>query len=208
MFFKKKNKEEKIIEQMKEKKAQIDKLKEEMNAMAKLVLKDGKLQKVEDTPKEEVRQAVPTPPSPPPSIDIRRQPQPLQYDIGDQNQMQPNAHDIQRMRQQMFDENQRRLQEDQRAQQQYQEQLRMQQPVPPRQFYQQPQPQFYQQPVPPRIINILIETITGATYKLEITEDIFKQFTDELNAAIDGQATFTIGNRILNGRNIVSYSYE
>jgi len=192
-MFGKKTKEEKIVEEMKKKKEQIDKLKEEMNNMAKLILKDGKLQKVEDTPKqEEVKPVVQVPPP----IEI----------------MQPSSHDIQYMRQQIEADNQRRAVEEQTrqydeavaraVQQQQQQQVMYRQPVPPPQM-----PQMYQ-PQQPTVVKVTIEVITGGVYAIDIESSVIKQFISELDKAINSQIVFAIGNRVINGKQIVSYSFE
>lgn len=221
MFFgKKKTKEEKIIEQMKEKKEQIDKLKEEMNNMAKLVLKDGKLQKVEDVQKQEEKKEINTPPSPPPELDTRRaMPQQYQEDIFENPRRQPTPDEVQQIRQQIINENRAKqeyqLRQEQMRLYQEQEQMRMMQQQAAQQQAQQfvppptPPQQFYQQPVPPiQSVVVVIEMVNGSIYKYEITTDVLNQFTSELNAAMNQQTTYSLNDRTIHGKHIVSYFIE
>lgn len=215
---------EKILKQMKEKKVQIDKLKEEMNNMAKLVLKDGKLQKVEDTPKqEEPLGPLGNVPVPPPALDSRRPiPQQYQEDIFENPRRQPTPNEVQQIRQQIMEENRAKQEQQLRQEQlrlfQEQEQMRMMQeqaaqrqfvppPMPPHQYYQQP---VYQNPLPPPVqsVVVVIEMVNGSLYKYEITTDVLKQFIEELNSAINQQTTYSLNDRTINGKNIVSYFIE
>jgi len=208
MFFgKKKTKEEKIIEQMKEKKQQIDKLKEEMNNMAKLVLKDGKLQKVEDIQKQEEKKEIGPAPNPPLVLDTRMIEQ-SQDNIFENPRRQPTSDEVQQIRQQIFNENITK-QEQQLRLFQEQEQMRMmqQQTAQQQQYYQQP---VYQTPVSPPVqsVMVVIEMVNGSLYKYEITTDVLKQFTDELNSAMNQQVTYSLNDRTIHGKHIVSYFIE
>ena len=186
----KENDEKKILEEMKKKKEQIDKLKEEMNNMAKLVLKDGKLQKVEEK-KDEVLPIIP--PNPPSTKSI-------EYDnpeLAMNEAQQAMREDYRRkMQEQMLRE--QMVQNEQLRQQQYNEQLRQQ----------QLRQQQYVQPESPVIIKVIIEMISGVSYGLEIPENQITAFLTDLDTAINNQTTFPLNNRVINGRNIVSYVIE
>lgn len=190
LFGKNKEKEEKkILEEMKRKKQQIEKLKEEMNNMAKLVLKDGKLQKVEDKKDE----AMIIPPSPPPSKPM--------YDTPD-NSMQEAQ---QAMREQIY----RKQMQEQMIQERINEEVRQRQLQEQQQRYAQSQAQpRYAQAAPVANIKVIIEMINGATYGIELPETQISAFLTELDTAINGQTTFPLSNRVINGKNIISYVVE
>jgi hypothetical protein len=223
-LFKKKTKEEKTLDEIKKKKEQIDKLKEEIVKMGKLILKDGKLTKVEDV-KEDVKVAkVPSTELPPidftdsnqemeqmlqqerermrrqtqqvPPTQARQVPPPLPP-----AQVQMTQEQYQRMQQQKqmeaFEQRYREEQaelEQQRQQELYQQQMRQQ-------AYAQPQQQM-------PLVTVTIEMITGSTLALEVTGDKIESFVEALNLAIDNQSSFPLNNKVLNGRNIVSYTLE
>jgi hypothetical protein len=51
-----------------------------------------------------------------------------------------------------------------------------------------------------------IEVTTGTIYEVPVPVNEVESFVSQLNAAIDNQVSIVVGNRILNGRNIVSYT--
>ena len=213
-----KSKEEKVLDEIKKKKQQMDKLKEEIVKMGKLVLKDGKLTKVEDIQKDEVKTQVNNPVQQT-QIDytdseindmvqaerIRRQatlvntpkqvPPPLTQE--DYNRIQ------QKKQQDMMAYEQQYLQEQAAAERQRQIEAYEQQ-----QFRQQPQ--AYQQPVQQQItvVNVSIEMVTGNVIVIQVPGDKIESFVEALNIAIDNQSSFPMNDKVINGRNVVSYTLE
>jgi len=227
-----KSKEEKTLDEIKKKKAQMDKLKEEIVKMGKLVLKDGKLTKVEDTPKEEAKigtpAVMPDVPTSDAEIDemvqqerLRRQgmatlvntPQPPRSVPPQMSQDQYNAlqrqQELYNYQQQIIQQqamqnqavNQAQAEAEQREYMRQQQELYQQQ-----QMRQQPQP--YQQPQRLPMIAVSIDMVNGTTITISVPGDKVDSFVEGLNIAIDNQSSFPINNKIINGRNIVSYTIE
>jgi hypothetical protein len=223
-LFSKKTNEEKIIEDMKKKKEQMDKLKEEINKMGKLVLKDGKLTKVDDVAK--VDSKVPTMESPPipqaqsfDNIDVdemvqaermrRQQQQPVQ---SNQARLQVSSPSITQ------DEYQYKLQQEmaayQRLQQQAQQQAQLEQQAQQEanqreMLRQQTLQQQYRPPVQELpSIGIIIEMVTGSIIKVNVPGDRVESFIEGLSTAIDNQSSFPITSKVINGRNVVSFTVE
>lgn len=148
--------EEKMQKRLDEEK---EKIKEDIRKMAKLALKDGKLQPVEDTTDvppaqpaddgypQQMQQPMPPPPMPPPHMQA------------------PPMQPPQQQRQQM------------------------------------PPPQMSQQP-PVRVQIVLYDK---SLVNIEVNVEELNGFMESIAEAISDQATFQIGNRILNGRYIVQY---
>jgi len=221
-LFSKKTNEEKIIEDMKKKKEQVDKLKEEINKMGKLVLKDGKLTKVDDTTKTEIK--VPVMESPPmpqtqgyDNIDVdemvqaerlRRQQAPVTQQPAPQVRQQVSPPPMSQ------EEYQYKLQQDmlayQRMQQQAQIQARAEQEAEEREMLrQQALQQQYRPPVQEvPAIGVTIEMITGNIIKVNVPGDKIESFIEALNTAIDNQSSFPITSKVINGRNVVSFTIE
>jgi hypothetical protein len=209
MLWRKQSKEEKALEEIKIKKAQIDKLKEEIVQMGKLVLKDGKLQKVEDTQKPESIGPVPTPPSPP--LDFEQQAMKVAEQV---RQRMPPPYSNPPQAEPQFPPL------PQFPQQQYQQQAypQYQQQAPPPQFqqqqYQQPPPQyqmppqFVQQPPQYPPLTVTIQMIGETVIQVNVAQEKIESFIEELNNAVDNQSSFPLGNKIINGRNILFYTFE
>jgi hypothetical protein len=210
MFWKRKSKEEKIVDEMKEKKQQVDKLKEEIEKMGKLVLKDGKLQKVEDTPKETV--PVQSPPQP-----TTRQPDVSGFEeqvanVGEQVRRETYS------RQQQFSPRgppQEYVTEGDIYGGMQMPQPQVQTPFRQPQYPQQMPPQYPQQ-APPQYpqypqqapVAVNIEMVTGSVVQIQVPIEQLDNFIEGLNTAIDSQSSFPLNNRVINGRNVVLYTYE
>jgi hypothetical protein len=219
MWFKK-NQEKQILNEMKKKKQQIEKLKEDMNKMAKLVLKDGRLQKVEekrDVIKSEEELAVPISPMAKqvPNFDIKV-PTFNNEEIIEEKLSNEILQEQQRRlyEQQVAQEQQRRLYEQQVAQEQqrrlYEQQVAQEQQ---RRLYEQQVGQtmnIINKPTQQEstIIKVTIETVGGGTFNVGVPEEHISKFLADLDIAINSQVIFPLNNRIINGRNIVSYLIE
>jgi hypothetical protein len=194
MFRLVRDKNEKALIEIKKKKLKLDnlkkeqeKLKEEIVQMGKLVLKDGRLQKVEDVTNtnkgvtqeevtdvvEEIQQTV-----------QRNMQQPVQRPVQSQPRSVPpplpafeDAVDNEAV---------------------------YQQPV------QQVAPQYRRQqvPQPPQSFEVSIYLINGQVVVLQIPRDQFETFIEDLNGAIDNQSCFPLSNRVINGRNVVEYIFQ
>jgi hypothetical protein len=223
-LFKKKTKEEKVLEEIKKKKEQMDKLKEEINKMGKLVLKDGKLTKIEDAQKEapktqvqeapidytnpnmddvmsQMRKQAQVPPAQPKQVPPPLSPEEYQRINRVRQQQEMAAFEQQYMEEQQMLAEQQRQAEIARQRQLQMEEYQMQQARQQPQQYQQPHQQM------PRVV-VTIEMITGSTLTLEVTGDKIESFVEALNLAIDNQSSFPMNNKVINGRNIVSYTLE
>jgi len=215
-LFNKKSKEEKILEDIKKKKEQMDKLKEEIIKMGKLVLKDGKLTKVDDVTKESVTTGTTVPI---PEIQgyadtdvdemvqqerLRRQqgmsiPQPVQQP----RPLSQEEYNSMKQQQDLYNYQQQLAQQEaeQREYMRQQQELYQQQ-----QMRQQPQP--YQPPQQIPMVGITIEMVTGSIINVRVPGDKIDSFVEGLNMSIDNQSSFPINNKVINGRNIVSYTIE
>jgi hypothetical protein len=214
-MFKIKSKEEKALEEIKKKKEQIDKLKEEINKMGKLVLKDGKLTKVEDIPKSTLSELPSVPPVPiEPDVDamvqqerLRRQQQ-AKATLSDNIQMPQQP--VRQISQEEYNEMLRRqeaynYQQQKLMEEEQQEVLRQQQEAYQQQQYRQ-QPQPYQPVLP--MVSVTIEMVTGTLVNVQVSGDKADNFIELLSTAIDNQSSFPINNKVINGRNVVSFTLE
>jgi len=174
-----KTKEQKTIDKMKKTKQEIDKLKEEMDKMAKLVLKDGKLQKIENTPKVEQHIEEPDGFGPPLPPQAPRMPMPPQY---------PTQEEVNVLRQRM-------IQREQQIQQEYQ------QPVQ-QQVYRQPVQQQIE------TVTLTIEMINGTVFKYNVAVTALKELTTGLDEAINNKIVFPLNDRVINTTHIISYYIE
>jgi hypothetical protein len=218
MFWKRKSKEEKILEKIREKKKEIDKLKEDVNNMAKLVLKDGKLQKVESaTPPQK---EIPTPPSPPDELNMNLKPKYSEEDMRREYNKMIEAIAPASMQQQ--------YQQPQMAPQppNYEPAPRQNPPqfVPPpqRPQFRQPQyapveeqPQYYQQPQQPQyrpqpeqVVQITIVLCNEGTLQFSVPLSALENYINTLNNAMEQSKVIVIEDYIVNARNIVMYKYE
>lgn len=212
-LFHRKTKEEKIVEEMKKKQEEINKLKQEVVDMGKLVIKDGKIQKVEDTPqpveaKKEERVSMPEP------IPESMNAHPFVKGIAKEMSQPPIAPTMeqqqalyeQALRQQQMEMHNQLMQ---RQAMEYQ----MQQEALERQRMQaasvQSQAQDYvPQTVEAQAVTVLLHLITGEILKVDITAATFQKFTEDLDEAINTQSTFKFESINLNGRQIVYYNFE
>lgn len=184
-LFNRKPNTDKVKKEMLSKAQQIEKLKEEMRTMAdKLVLKDGKLQKVSDTPVQVQPQAQPMLP-------------PTQ--MFDEVTGRRFDDEVAIPRPPLF----------QRPQQQPQPMPQQRQPV-----YQQPQPmppqyQQQQQYQQPQIIAIavVLHLLEGNQITIEVANVELEQFLGKLNDAIDNQIAFVVGDKTIAGRHIIYYEF-
>lgn len=193
MLFRKKSKEEKVLEDIKNKKAQIDKLKEEIVTMGKLVLRDGKLEAVKDKP---AVQAAPEQQGQAPMMQMPQVPPPpvMEEFVAPQANTYPPELMQQYQQQQSYPPPQSRGWD-------IPQQPRQAQPQ-----YQQPRPQYAAPVALP--VAVKIEMITGTVIVLEVAREQLQSFIEEINAAIDNQASLPLNNRVINGRNVVVYSFE
>lgn len=218
MLWQRKNKEEKILVDIKKKKAQLDKLKEEIVQMGKLVLKDGKLQRIDDIKRDEVvvqnsqeavdtfektaKQVVEQVAPPPRSM-------PRQY-AASQPTLLPEE-DIVYVKQptsqsQFTPQQLQQMQMQQQMQEQYEQMQLQQQRLQQLQMQQQMTQQQAQQQLPPIMVNI--ELVTGSIIQLEVERAKLDSFVEEINGAIDNQSSIPLGSKVINGRNIVMYTFE
>jgi hypothetical protein len=177
-LFRFKTKEEKMMVQLKKKIALIEKIKAEVKTMGRLVLKDGKLQSAETTQK--IKEVPQEVPTP-----FRQYEEPSDYiELPVPKQQAPQ-------------------QQYQAPQQQYQAPQRQAQPqVRPQ------QEQFQQPPTSPSEILVEIVLTGDITLPVRVPMQSAQAFLDEIGMSIASGSVLTIGNRGINSRNIVMYSYE
>ena len=164
--------------------------------MAKLVLKDGRLQKVED--KKDVIDNMEVPLPPPKQVPNFEKELPTFEDEQGQQQFKLREQMIQQqLNDEIKQEQQRRL---------YEQQLFLERQQAQQQ-YTQPQQQRYVPPQP-NLINIVIVMSVGEAYRVEVVETQVEQFLAGLDNAINTQTVFSLNNRVINGKNVVSYVIE
>jgi len=83
-------------------------------------------------------------------------------------------------------------------------QSQVQQPIPPQQFVQQPQ--VMQQQLPD-VIPVSIRLVEGVVVDTNVQGIHIDKFLKEISEAIDNQSTFQVGNRVINGRYIIFYTF-
>ena len=178
-LFKFKNKEEKIISKIRKKKAQIEKLKNEVLTMGRLILKDGKLEKAEPQQQPQEQQRV----MPPQAPDIEY----IQPQMPEQEEEPP-----------MFRGRppQQEVQEPPMYRQQVQE------PPMYRRQVQQQMPQ--RQPVELTVDIILIE---GQVVQVKVSEQNAQSLLDTIGNSVETGAILIIGNKAINPRHIIMYQY-
>lgn len=215
MWFRKKDKEktkEEVLADMKAKSEQIEKLKEEINNMGKLIMVNGKLTKQEDKPtnKNEEKVQTVTPQTQEQRIDqatIRQQQEQQQIEEEIRRQMAI------RQEQQRQAEHMERL----RQQQMYEEQMAREQAIQndrsrPRPMVPPPLDDFpeeiRQEPTHHTLepVVFIIEVVTGNRYEIPVVASELEDFIAQLNSAIDNQTSVQVGDIIMNGRNIVLYT--
>ena len=184
-------KQRRLIAGLKKRKIKIDKMTEELKKMAKLVLKDGKLQDVEEVSNEVPEQPQDpndVPPMPPPGMVQQEQ----VVDVPPPMQPMPPIHmappPADNARQAPFEGMQM---------------PRVPQPIPPQQFVQQPTMQQV-----PEKVHVTIRMIEGEVIKVSIPGAEIQAFLTALSESIDNQSVYQIGSRVLNGRNIIYYFFE
>lgn len=201
MWFQRKNKDpEKLISEMKKKTEQIDKLKQEVNEMGNLVLgTDGKLKKkegnqaaqplqnkeeqinkqIEEEVKQEMLQRTSQPQRPMPKA-----PEP----IG------PTEQEIIQYQKEMA------------RQAQYEEQLRQQMKTAMEQQQQASMNQTRQEEEQRVQVNVELDNggVLQVFVLISTVDDILNQFVQ----AVNNQMAITVGNRVINGRNIVQVYVE
>lgn len=191
----KEEEDKKVLEDIKTKKEQIIKLKKEIVDMGKYALKDGKLVKTED-----IEPQVPQPP--------QQQAQPVQQQYVPPVQQPTDVQEAQyyeAVRKTVIPTPQPR-----QMPQEYAAPYPIVSPEEdfviqePRQQQYQPQPRQQVQ----RVENIIvhIEMITGQVIQLEVELEKLQSFIEDMNGAIDGQTSLPLGNKTINGRNVVSYT--
>lgn len=210
MLFRKKTKDEEILLEMKKKKEEIDKLKTKIETlkketvdMGKLILKDGKLVNADSVAKEV------------PQAQVQPQVQEQFNEAVRETVVKVQARPSQQMPQQFVDPDADIIYEAPRRQSVQQHEEEFDVPRPPQQYRQaQPvyveQPQQYQQPrqVPRQPVMVSIELLGVGTITVGVELDKFEKFQQELDAAIDNQSCFPLDNKVINGRNIVLYTFE
>jgi hypothetical protein len=164
------------------------KIKEELRTMAKLAIKDGKLQPVNE---EEIKKMV-------------EESEPSGSPFEAQIQMQQ----MQQPQQQQF-----RMQQPQPQYRQPQPQQRV---IPQQQPYMPPQPPYvppqeYEEPiqVPESQGKYTIQVVLTdkSVINVEVEQKNINDFLEGISEAIRDQAPFQIGNRILNGRYIMYFTF-
>ena len=180
-----KSKEEKLVDSMTAKVAQIEKLKNEVNEMGKLILKDGRLQKVEDVPKQVV------------------QPQPTQEEVMEAKLEQEarqfaEQHPMPQMPRPIPQNIPRAPTQEEIDYYQEQNRLPMEEQERKQMYSMRPKQQEQQ-------LLINIELVNGNIIQANVSIDKFESFVSEVNTAIDNQCAIPIGQRIINGAHIVTY---
>jgi hypothetical protein len=193
--WKKKDKTPSILRDMKRKRDKINKLKEEIETMGKLIMKDGKLVDSDKVKKEE--QIIDVEPQP------QQQPQPQQYAPQPQQQTQEGYGVTPEMVQQM--------QQEQMMQQAMQQQAIAEQQEMRRQMLERQMAGARQQPqmeAPPQPVVIKLIMVNGGVITIETDEERFVEVKDAITNAMIDKTVFEYGTKGINGQQIMAFSIE
>jgi hypothetical protein len=179
-LFKRKSKEEKAAEQIRKKIAQIEKLKNEVITMGRLVLKDGKLEKAESVQQQAPAAPVQERVMPAPPIDVEYTPPSQQQQMAEEDDFIEEPA--------MF-----------RGRPQPQEPQE-----PP--MYRPSQRQQQQQRMPQELI-IDIVLIEGQTIQVKVSPENAQGLLDAIGTSIESGALLIVGTKGINPRHIVMYQY-
>lgn len=196
-----KSKKEKLIEQVKKKKAKIDKLEEDIRKMVKMGIKDGKLVPTEDAePSTEVKQKLNS------EEELKRPAyQPQQETPQEQQLSRDELYNqmVQRQVQQEMFERQQQSQQSQQPKMQQQQQQYAQPEIPPQEFIQKPEV-----PADEKVFKVEIVVEGGLQFTVQVPREKLDDFIAEINTAMNEQAPFIIDNRkVVNGRHIIAFVF-
>jgi hypothetical protein len=188
-LFKRKSKEEKAAEQIRKKIAQIEKLKNEVITMGRLVLKDGKLEKAESVQQQAPAAPVQERVMPAPPIDVEYTPPSQQQQMAEEDDFIEEPA--------MF--------RGRPQQQEIQEPPMYRRPEPQEPPMYRP-PQRQQQRIP-QDLTVEIILIEGQTVQVKVSPDNAQGLLDDIGNSIVTGAILVVGSRGINPRHIVMYQY-
>jgi hypothetical protein len=202
-FLKRETKEQKVVREIKEKKVQIDKLKEEITNMAKLQIVNGKIVKTQDVPQTPTTsQPTQTPPTPQPTTnpnmdfeqEVMREKIKRQL-LEQQQQSQQNE----MLRRQMLQEQERQLVAQQQAiYEQQQSQLQQEDMLMQQQVQQQQQVE--------QEVEVVLRLTNDSEFKMSVSVNEIGEFIKDINTAIEHQTPFNIGDHTINTRHLMMYT--
>ena len=193
-MFKRKSEEEKFLEKVKKKKAEIKKLEEDLVKMVKFGIKDGKLvpkDNVQDTQESGIMNSV--------------EPKTILKNNDVDNNI-PNDELYRKMVETEVQKMQMNNPQPRMPQQEQEKQYMYEQPQMPRPVV---QPQYRQMPKPePVIVAVRIVATDGMQFTAQVPEEYLQKFFEDINTAMAEQTPFQLDNsQVINGRHIIYYGF-